>query len=47
VVESLDREHGLDNAAIHALKQWIFDPASKDGQPVNVRVDVEMTFTLK
>jgi bla regulator protein BlaR1 len=47
VVESLDKEYGLDNQAIIATKQWTFEPATKDGTPVNVRVDIEMTFTLK
>jgi Gram-negative bacterial TonB protein C-terminal len=29
------------------LKQWRFEPGTKDGKPVAVRIDVEMTFTLK
>jgi hypothetical protein len=28
------------------MKQWQFAPGTKDGQPVAVRVAVEMTFTL-
>jgi TonB family protein len=47
VTKSLDTEHGLDEAAVTAIKQWQFTPGQKDGQPVAVRVDVEMTFRLK
>lgn len=36
----------LDDAAIAALKQWRFKPGARDGKPVPVAVDVEMSFTL-
>lgn len=36
----------LDDAAIAAVKQWRFKPGTRDGKPVPVAVDVEMTFTL-
>ena len=42
VVRSLS--WGLDENAIAALKQWRFSPAMKDGQPVKVRMNVEMTL---
>lgn len=42
VVRSLSWE--FDEAAIAALEQWRFSPAEKDGQPVKVRMDVEMKF---
>jgi protein TonB len=47
VTQSLDTVHGLDEQAVKAIKQWEFEPGKKDGKPVPVRVDVEMTFTLK
>lgn len=47
VARSLDAVHGLDEQAVKAMKQWLFDPGKKDGKPVPVRVDVELTFTLK
>ena len=47
VAKSLDKEHGLDDEAIKALKEWEFTPGTKDGKPVPVRIDVEMSFTLK
>jgi TonB family protein len=47
VTQSLDAKYGLDEQAVKALKQWQFTPGKKDGKPVPVRVDVEMTFTLK
>jgi len=42
VVRSLSWE--LDENAIGALIQWRFSPAIKDGLPVKVRMNVEMTF---
>ena len=45
ITKSLDEE--LDQQAIIAVRQWRFRPGTKDGEPVNVRVSVEMTFTLK
>jgi TonB family protein len=47
VTRSLDQKYGLDEQAVSAMKQWQFRPGTKDGKPVAVRVDVEMTFTLK
>ena len=47
IVESLDKVYGLDDQAIKAIRQWSFEPGTKDGKPVAVRVEVEMTFTLK
>jgi protein TonB len=47
VIRSLDQEFGLDQQAIKAAKQWLFKPGTKDGNPVPVRVSLEMTFTLK
>ena len=35
-----------DKTAVEAVKQWKFDPGTKAGQPVNVRVTVEVTFHL-
>jgi len=47
VKKSLDTRHGLDQQAVAAVKQWTFEPGTKDGKPVPVRVDIEITFTLK
>lgn len=47
VKQSLDKVYGLDENAVKAMKQWAFKPGTKDGKPVNVRVDVQMKFTLK
>jgi periplasmic protein TonB len=38
--------HGLDAKAIEAVKQWRFQPAEKDGHPVNVQISVEVGFKL-
>ncbi len=37
---------GLDEKAIEAVRQWRFEPAMKDGQPVAVEVNVEVSFRL-
>jgi periplasmic protein TonB len=37
---------GLDEKAIEAVKQWKFEPAMKDGQPVAVQINVEVSFRL-
>lgn len=37
---------GLDARAIDAVKQWRFQPAMKDGHPVNVQISVEVGFKL-
>jgi len=46
VLRSLDTRFGLDAEAVSAAKQWLFNPAMKDGVPVAVRVTIEMSFTL-
>jgi protein TonB len=46
VMRSLDTRYGLDDEAVKALKQWQFTPGQKDGEPVPVIVEVEMTFTI-
>ena len=45
VVRSLDSTFGLDRQAVAAMKLWRFKPGMKDGKPVAVRVQIEMTFT--
>lgn len=37
---------GLDEKALEAVRTWRFDPARKDGQPVSVQINVEVSFRL-
>jgi len=37
---------GLDEKAIEKVKTWRFEPAMKDGHPVNVAIEVEVDFHL-
>jgi periplasmic protein TonB len=37
---------GLDENAMEAVRQWRFEPATKDGKPVAVSVEVEVAFRL-
>jgi len=37
---------GLDEKALEAVRQWKFEPARKDGQPVAVQINVEVNFHL-
>ena len=46
VVQSLDTVHGLDDAAVEAVRQWIFAPGTKGGQAVEVEIRMHMRFTL-
>jgi TonB family protein len=43
VVQPLDVD--LDVTAAEALKQWRFKPGTREGNPVRVQIEVEMTFT--
>jgi protein TonB len=47
VTRSLDKQHGLDDEAVRALRKWRFEPGTKDGVAVPVVVEVEMTFTVR
>ena len=47
ITKSLDTVYGLDQQAAAALGQWRFGPGRKDGKPVNVRVTIEMRFSLR
>jgi TonB family protein len=37
---------GLDEKALAAISTWTFEPAQKDGKPVAVEVNVEVSFRL-
>jgi TonB family protein len=37
---------GLDESAVNAVKNWLFKPATRDGQPVRVVVMIEMNFRM-
>lgn len=37
---------GLDDKALEAVHQWRFKPATKDGEPVSVKVNIEVNFRL-
>lgn len=37
---------GLDERAVDAVRTWRFQPALKDGRPVAVQVNIEVTFRL-
>lgn len=37
---------GLDEKALEAVNTWRFDPARKDGQPVAVMIEIEVSFHL-
>jgi TonB family protein len=47
IIESLDRVYGLDEEALKAVRTWHFKPGTKDGRPVVVRTEIELTFALR
>lgn len=40
-------ESSLDQQSLDTVKKWKFEPATKDGQPVAVRVQAEMSFHIR
>ena len=38
---------GLDERAVDAVKQWVFEPARRLGAPVDVLVEVAVDFSLR
>ncbi len=38
---------GLDENAMEALREWRFSPATRQGVPVDVAVNIEVNFTLR
>ena len=49
VVRSLDKMYGLDQKALEAVRLWRFKPGvlKATGQPVDIMVTIELTFTLR
>ena len=37
---------GLDEKAIEAVRRWKFEPALKEGKPVSVQINIEVSFRL-
>jgi periplasmic protein TonB len=46
IVVSHSLRPDFDEAATNAVKSWRFLPAKRDGKPVAVHIDVEVTFHL-
>jgi protein TonB len=47
VIKSLDPTFGLDQEAVRAARQWRFYPGTRMGEPVSVRISIELAFTLR
>ncbi len=46
VLESLDKDLGLDEAALTAAKAWTFEPGKLGGTAVPVAMDLVLDFRL-
>ena len=44
ITKSLDKD--LDKQAVASVAKWKFQPATKDGKPISVRVPIEINFRL-
>jgi TonB family protein len=45
VEQSLDKD--LDEAAVEAVRNWRFDPAKVNGEPINVLTNIEVDFIIQ
>ena len=46
IVKSLDASSGLDQSAVDAARAWVFQPATRQGQPVDFRARLVLTFRI-
>lgn len=46
ILRSLDARHGLDQEAVKAARLWRFRPATLNGEPVAVRITIELSFSI-
>ena len=47
ILKSLDALYGLDAEAVAAARKWQFQPGRRFGEPVAVRVVIELAFRLR
>ena len=47
VTRSLDPVFGLDDEAIKAARQWLFEPATRFGEPVAILLNLALDFNLR
>ena len=45
-MKSLDKDFGLDAAALAAARTWRFEPARLKGEPVPVAIELVLEFKL-
>ena len=47
ITRSLDPVYGLDDEAVKAARQWLFEPGTRYGEPIAVLVNVALDFNLR
>jgi protein TonB len=47
VIQSLDNVYGLDEEAVKAALQWRFAPGTRNGQPVKVEINIQLSFNVR
>jgi TonB family protein len=47
ILQSLDPKYGLDETAVATAQGWRFEPGTRGGEPVAVRIMIEFEFNLR
>lgn len=47
VLEGVEDFPSLDQAAVKAAEQWLFKPATKEGEPIEIKIVIPFKFALE
>ena len=46
MIDCSRRTYGFEEAATSAVKQWRYEPATKDGEPVSILFTVKVEWSI-